>query len=284
MTAGPKPAAVPAPTGRWSSQPEPAPLPACAPRPCTPAPTHTRTHLHRYTCIDGLVELNTFFLIARRQWHPLRKFFRCGLGRPPPACGAAGRPYPGATPPRPAAPAPGGPHARQHPPFFLSSGPLARRLPALLSLSLAGRAGMPLRPLPTHLLRCPSPPPHPPCCSLAYWGSFVPMRLVVYPALIPVFLSEMRAARASWWETLVCVGSQVGRRRSVCLCRVACEARECRRCCLLVGPAGPACSAGAGPRYLRLLPLSLPPPSLAPRDGSPFPASLPAARAARAQV
>ncbi|KAL4438481.1 hypothetical protein ABPG77_000129 [Micractinium sp. CCAP 211/92] len=77
-------------------------------------------HLHRYTCIDGLVELNTFFLIARRQWKPLRKFF-----------------------------------------------------------------------------------------SLAYWGSFVPMRLVVYPALIPIFLSEMRAARAGWWDTLICVGAQV---------------------------------------------------------------------------
>ncbi|KAL4431312.1 hypothetical protein ABPG75_006568 [Micractinium tetrahymenae] len=77
-------------------------------------------HLHTYTCIDGLVELNTFFLIARRQCHSLRKFF-----------------------------------------------------------------------------------------SLAYWGSFVPMRLVVYPALVPVFLSEMRAARAGWWDTLVCVGAQV---------------------------------------------------------------------------
>jgi hypothetical protein len=37
-------------------------------------------HLHWYTCVDGLVELNTFFLIARRQWHSraARKLFRCG--------------------------------------------------------------------------------------------------------------------------------------------------------------------------------------------------------------
>ena len=50
-----------------------------------------------------------------------------------------------------------------------------------------------------------------PCvCSIAYWVTFVPLRLVLYPALVPVFLAEMRAESASWLETLVCVGSQVG--------------------------------------------------------------------------
>lgn len=78
-------------------------------------------HLHWYTCVDGLVELNTFFLIARRQWRTQRKLF-----------------------------------------------------------------------------------------SWLYWGSFFPLRMLLYPAMVPVFLHEMRAVEAaSWWETLLCVGSQV---------------------------------------------------------------------------
>lgn len=32
-------------------------------------------HLARYTCWDGICEINTFFLIARRQWKSLRKPF-----------------------------------------------------------------------------------------------------------------------------------------------------------------------------------------------------------------
>ncbi|KAI3425329.1 hypothetical protein D9Q98_009093 [Chlorella vulgaris] len=80
-------------------------------------------HLHWYTCVDGLVELNTFFLIARRQWHSraARKLF-----------------------------------------------------------------------------------------SWLYWSSFLTMRMVLYPLMVPIFLREMRAVeKAAWWETLACVGSQV---------------------------------------------------------------------------
>lgn len=248
---------------------------------CTHAHTHppSQVHLHRRPC--GAQHL---FPHRPPPVAPAAKVLQVRAG--PPAPGVRGRwpPLPRCHPTPPS-----GTSARRAPrpaaPAFLSVLRAPCPPPACPVVFVAGWARRHALAAPPHTLAAlPFPPPHPPCCSLAYWGSFVPMRLVVYPALIPVFLSEMRAARASWWETLVCVGSQVGRRRSVCLCRVACEARECRRCCLLVGPAGPACSAGAGPRYLRLLPLSLPPPSLAPRDGSPFPASLPAACAARAQV
>ncbi len=36
------------------------------------------------------------------------------------------------------------------------------------------------------------------------------MRMVLYPAMVPIFLREMRAVEgAAWWETAACVGSQV---------------------------------------------------------------------------
>lgn len=40
-----------------------------------PPPAAAHPHLHKYTCVDGVVELNTLFLIARRQlpWRPARK-------------------------------------------------------------------------------------------------------------------------------------------------------------------------------------------------------------------
>lgn len=80
-------------------------------------------HLHWYTCVDGIVELNTMFLIARRQlpWRPARKL-----------------------------------------------------------------------------------------CSWLYWGSFLPMRCILYPVMVPVFLREMQLVEhAPWWHTLACVGAQV---------------------------------------------------------------------------
>ena len=33
--------------------------------------------LLQYVSLEGLVEFNTFCLIARRQWRPLRTLFRC---------------------------------------------------------------------------------------------------------------------------------------------------------------------------------------------------------------
>jgi hypothetical protein len=54
------------------------------------------------------------------------------------------------------------------------------------------------------------------------------MRMVLYPAMVPVFLHEMRAVEgAAWWETLACVGSQVRRRRRW----AAAAAGPCHRCC-----------------------------------------------------
>ena len=40
-----------------------------------PPPPAAHPHLHWYTCVDGIVELNTMFLIARRQlpWRAARK-------------------------------------------------------------------------------------------------------------------------------------------------------------------------------------------------------------------
>lgn len=143
------------------------------------------------------MELNTFFLIARRQWHPLRKFFRWA----PPA-GLA--------------------------PAALARTAACQPCPRTLRCPNLRRGGA------TQCGSACSAAPFPRCArwarSLAYWGSFVPMRLVVYPALVPVFLSEMRAAGASWWETLVCVGAQVGAtwqqlRPPACLARCTCWGR-----------------------------------------------------------
>ncbi|EFN53634.1 expressed protein [Chlorella variabilis] len=81
-----------------------------------------RPHLHWYTCVDGLVELNTFFLIARRQFRSrtTRKVF-----------------------------------------------------------------------------------------SWLYWASFLSMRMVLYPLMVPLFWREMQMTEeAPWWEVLACVGSQ----------------------------------------------------------------------------
>ncbi|KAI7844909.1 hypothetical protein COHA_001557 [Chlorella ohadii] len=80
-------------------------------------------HLHWYTCVDGIVELNTMFLIARRQlpWRAARKM-----------------------------------------------------------------------------------------CSWLYWGTFIPMRCILYPVMVPVFLREMQLVEhAPWWHTTACVGAQV---------------------------------------------------------------------------
>lgn len=80
-------------------------------------------HLHWYTCVDGIVELNTMFLIARRQlpWRAARQL-----------------------------------------------------------------------------------------CSWLYWGTFIPMRCILYPIMVPVFLREMQLVEhAPWWHTTACVGAQI---------------------------------------------------------------------------
>lgn len=50
-------------------------------------------------------------------------------------------------------------------------------------------------------------------CSWLYWGTFIPMRCILYPIMVPVFLREMQLVEhAPWWHTTACVGAQVRRR------------------------------------------------------------------------